>query len=219
MKPFLALAACFATIPFAAHALLGCGGGGSSSTHGSGGTSSSSSTITSSTGGSSTSSTSTSSSSSGQLFPPGTICNGTGTPRTPPATLKHLIVILEENKNFDDVEGQAGAPYLNALATKCGIATAYNDNCFADNLVSLPHYLALTSGSNCNTGLDETGTGCITDDGDATSHTLSTTSIFQQVTSWKSYQESMPSACDQSSNGEYAAKHNPAAYYTALTSC
>jgi len=31
--------------------------------------------------------------------------------------------------------------------------------------------------------------------------------------------ESMPSACDQSSNGEYATKHNPAAYYTALTSC
>jgi acid phosphatase len=117
------------------------------------------------------------------------------------------------------VRGQAGAPYLNSLATQCGLATAYNDNCFTDDLVSLPHYLALTSGSNCETGLDQTGTGCITDDGDATAHTLSTTSIFQQVTSWKSYQESMPSACDQSSNGEYATKHNPAAYYTAVTTC
>jgi hypothetical protein len=133
--------------------------------------------------------------------------------------LKNIIVILEENKNVADVTGAAAAPYLNSLAAQCGIATAYNDNVFADNLVSLPHYLALTSGSNCNTGLDGTGTGCITDDGDATTHTLSTTSIFQQVTSWKSYQESMPSACDQGSNGEYATKHNPAAYYTALTNC
>jgi phosphatidylinositol-3-phosphatase len=139
---------------------------------------------------------------------------------TPPATLKNIIVILEENKNFAEVSGQATAPYLNALGAQCGVATAYNDNCFADNLDSLPHYLALTSGSNCNTGLDQTGTGCITVDGDATGgNTLTTTSIFQQVTSWKSYQESMPSACDLSSNGEYAAKHNPPAFYSALTGC
>ncbi len=115
--------------------------------------------------------------------------------------------------------GQPTAPYLNALAGKCGTASKYDDNCFTDNLVSLPHYLALTSGSNCDTGLDQNGTGCITDDGDATAHTLTTTSIFQQVTSWKAYQESMPSACDQSSSGRYATKHNPSAYYTQLTNC
>jgi hypothetical protein len=138
---------------------------------------------------------------------------------TPPARLKNLIVILEENESFNQVSGHTTAPYINSLAGKCGTASAYDDNCFADNLVSLPHYLALTSGSNCNTGLDQTGTGCITDDGDATTHTLTSTSIFQQVTSWKSYQESMPSACDRSSSGRYAAKHNPAAYYTALTTC
>jgi hypothetical protein len=128
-------------------------------------------------------------------------------------------VILEENQNFADVVGQPGAPYLNTLGTQCGIATAYNDNCFSDNLVSLPHYLALTSGSNCDTGLDQTGTGCITSDNDATLGRLTTTSIFQQVTSWRSYQESMPSACDLSSNGEYATKHNPPAYYSSLSSC
>jgi hypothetical protein len=117
------------------------------------------------------------------------------------------------------VNNASVAPYINSLAADCGVATAYNDDTFADNLVSLPHYLALTSGSNCNTGADMTGTGCITDDNDATSHTLSTTSIFGQVTSWKSYQESMPSACAQGSNGDYATKHNPAAYYTSLSNC
>jgi acid phosphatase len=124
-----------------------------------------------------------------------------------------------ENENYSSVNGAAAAPYLSWLANECGVAAAYNDNCFSDNLVSLPHYLALTSGSNCNTGLDTNGTGCITDDGDATFHTLSTASIFSQVTSWRAYNESMPSACDMSSNGAYAAKHNPAVYYSALTAC
>jgi len=152
-------------------------------------------------------------------FPPGTICNATGTPLTPPATLKHIIVILEENKDLADVKNQATAPYLNSLGNQCGVSTAYEDNCFADNLPSLPHYLALTSGSNCNTGLDKTGTGCITDDNDATSHTLTTKSIFHQVSSWKAYQESMPSACDPSSSSPYATKHNPPPYYSTLPAC
>jgi len=202
----------------------GSSGSASSSSGGSASSSSTGTSSSSSTGstGSSTgsaSSGSTGSSSGGQLFPSGTICNDSGTPRTPPATLKHLIVILEENENFNQVAGQPTTPYLNSLMGQCGYASAYDDNCFGHNLVSLPHYLALTSGSNCNTGLDESGTGCITDDNDATAHTLSTTSIFEQVSSWKSYMESMPSGCDESSSGRYAAKHNPAAYYAALASC
>jgi acid phosphatase len=143
-------------------------------------------------------------------------------PKTPPATLKNLIVILEENENYGNVQGSAAlAPYINSLAAKCGVATAYNDNCFSEYLESLPHYLALTSGSNCDTGNDQTGTSCITADlTDTTQGTLSTVSIFQQVASWKSYQEDMPSACDQvtPSSGEYVLKHNPAALYTNLTS-
>jgi hypothetical protein len=154
------------------------------------------------------------------LFAPGTICNASGTPLTPPATLKHVVVILFENEDFGSVNGNASAPYLSSLAAACGYATKYLDNCFSSNYVSLPHYLALTSGSNCNTGLNGSGSGCITDDNDATSHTLSTQSIFAQVSSWKAYQEGMPSACDLSTGGDhYAAKHNPAVYYSTLASC
>ena len=196
---------------------VACGSSGSSS--GSGGGSSSGSSSGSSGGSSSSGSSGGSSGSSSGGFPAGTVCNASGTPRTPPATIKHIIAILFENKNYSSVNGSSNAPYLNSLATQCGIATAYNDDCFASNEVSLPHYLALTSGSNCDTGLDQSGSGCITDDNDATSHTLSTASIFGQVTSWKSYLEDMPSACDPSSSGLYACKHNPAAYYTALSSC
>lgn len=152
-------------------------------------------------------------------FPAGTICNDTGTPRVAPTVLKHLIVVMEENQNFGKVNGNAAAPYLSSLATRCGQATNYADNCFTDNLLSLPHYLALTSGSNCDVGLDSGGTACIRDDNDASSHQLSVPSIFDQVASWKSYQEGMDAACAQDSSGRYACKHNPAAYYGALATC
>jgi hypothetical protein len=153
------------------------------------------------------------------LFAAGTVCNESGTPLTPPATLEHVIVFMFENENLGSVIGNAKAPYMSSIASGCGYASAYEDNCFKTNLVSCPHYLALTSGSNCDTGLGTSGTGCITTDDDATSGQLSTTSIFAQAKSWKSYQESMPSACDLSSKGEYATKHNPAAYYSTLSSC
>jgi phosphatidylinositol-3-phosphatase len=235
--PSLAFAASLAALPLLGHTLAACGGGtggngnttsGTTSSGNTGGGNTSSSSGNTSSGNTSSSSGNTSSSSgstssgstsSGTTFPAGTICNAGSTARMPPQTVKHLIVIMEENENFGDVSGQTAAPYINQLANECAYASAYYDNTFPTNLVSLPHYLALTSGSNCDTGLGSTGTGCITDDNDATSHTLSTTSIFQQATSWKAYAESMPSACDQSSNGEYAAKHNPAVYYTQLTSC
>jgi hypothetical protein len=44
-------------------------------------------------------------------------------------------------------------------------------------------------------------------------------SIFGQGESWKSYEETMPSTCDHSNSGNYAVRHNPAAYYTTLHSC
>jgi phosphatidylinositol-3-phosphatase len=153
------------------------------------------------------------------LFPAGTICNKTGTPLTPPSTVQHVVVFLFENQNFGSVNDNAKAPYMSSMAKDCAFASAYDDNCFSGYLASEPHYLALTSGSNCDTGLDTTGTGCITDDADATIHTLTTTSIFAQASSWKSYQESMPSNCDQTTSGNYACKHNPAAYYSTLSSC
>ncbi len=152
-------------------------------------------------------------------FPTGTLCNASGDALTPPAKIKHLIVILFENENAASVIGADKAPYITSVAAQCAVATAYQDDVFVDNLVSLPHYLALTSGSNCNKGLDSQGSGCITDDGDATAHTLTTDSIFSQVSSWKAYQEGMPSACAKASGGRYATKHNPAAYYESLANC
>jgi len=140
-----------------------------------------------------------------------------------PATYKHVVWIWMENQDQTDVIGSA--PYIDALADKCGAATNVKDNATSPSLPSQPQYMAATSGSNCNTGITSQGSsgggsGCVTDDDDG--RTLTTQSIFQLIKSaggtWKSYQESMPSNCATSSSGAYAYKHNPAAMYTQIRS-
>jgi phosphatidylinositol-3-phosphatase len=121
----------------------------------------------------------------------------------PAAHVKHVITIVLENHGFSQVEGHS--PFLNALARRCGLASAYR----AVTHPSLPNYLALVSGS--TQGLDGSdcspGPGCQSDG----------PSIFSQ-TSWRAYAESMPGACGHENAGSYAPRHNPAVYFTAIAS-
>ena len=149
---------------------------------------------------------------------------------TTASAIKHVVWIWEENHTLSSVIGNTNAPYSSSLASKCGHASSMLDN-VVPTLPSEPNYLAASSGSNCVTGLEATGTGCLTGDGDSTStNSLSTSSIFQQVKAaggtWRSYQEGMQSNCQltspnaQNSPYFYAAKHNPAAYFTNIrTDC
>jgi hypothetical protein len=117
-------------------------------------------------------------------------------------TYTHVVWILLENVGYS-VVGSPSAPYLNELANECALATNY----YAISHPSLPNYVALTSGS----------TQGITDDGEPDTHPLAVTSIFSQLGSrWRTLVESMPSACDHVTAGLYAARHNPAVYYTHL---
>ena len=116
-------------------------------------------------------------------------------------TWKHVVWIVMENHADYQVMGSASAPYINHLASQCGYASQY----YAITHPSLPNYIAMTSG----------GTQGVTDDNAPSSHPLNVPSIFSQLGSdWKSLQESMPSNCLKTSSGQYAVKHNPAAYYT-----
>jgi hypothetical protein len=111
-----------------------------------------------------------------------------------------------ENKNYSSIVGSSSAPYENQIAQRCGLATNYH----AVTHPSLPNYIALTSGSPQG----------ITDDNPPSSHPLNVPSIFGQLGSVKSYQESMPSNCLLTNSGQYAVKHNPEAYYTPVrTQC
>ena len=118
----------------------------------------------------------------------------------------HVVWIMLENVGYSIV-GSSDAPYFNELASRCGLAT--NDD--AVSHPSLPNYIALTSGS----------TQGITDDDEPSSHPLKSPSIFSElVSNWRALVESMPAACDHVTTGQYAARHNPAVYYTSIaTSC
>jgi len=121
------------------------------------------------------------------------------------ATYSHVVWIVLENVGYS-VVGSSSAPYLNSLADKCGLAT--NDDAISHP--SLPNYIALTSGA----------TQGIADDNEPSSHRLNVPSIFSQLQSnWRAYAESMPAPCDKVTSGQYAARHNPAVYYTNLPSC
>lgn len=110
-----------------------------------------------------------------------------------------------ENKSSDQVYGSPNAPYTNAVANSCGKATNFH----AITHPSLPNYIALTSGS----------TQGIADDADPSSHPLNVPSIFSQLgNEWKGLNESMPSNCSKKNSGPYAARHNPATYYTNIAS-
>jgi hypothetical protein len=113
-----------------------------------------------------------------------------------------VVWIVMENRAEDDVVGSASAPYLDSLARACGLA---DDAGVAHP--SLPNYLALTSGSTHGVG-DDAGPG---------SHPVAGPSLFGLLgRGWRSLEEAMPGPCDRSPSGNYAVKHNPAVYYTAL---
>ncbi len=124
---------------------------------------------------------------------------------TTTAHYSHVVWIMLENVGYS-VVGSPSAPYLNALARQCGLAT--NDD--AVTHPSLPNYIALTTGSPQG----------ITDDNEPSSHPLHVASIFSQLGDrWRELAQSMPSACDRVTSGTYAARHNPAVYFTNLADC
>jgi hypothetical protein len=125
-------------------------------------------------------------------------------------TYKHVIVIMDENHSYGDIIGSPSAPYINALASQCGQATNYR----SISHPSLPEYIAATSG----TPLSQL-TPFISDCVPSASCESSANNIFQQISSWRSYAESMPSNCYKSNSGTYAPRHNPAVYYTDLSNC
>jgi phospholipase C len=108
-----------------------------------------------------------------------------------------------ENHTFDQVIGNRDAPYETALAAQCGTAGDYA----IVGSPSLPNYIGGTSG-------DIHG---IHDDAPPSSHPIDADNLFRQVraagATEKSYQESMPANCVLETQGMYAVKHNPAAYY------
>jgi phospholipase C len=122
----------------------------------------------------------------------------------------HVVWIWMENHSEEEIIGSGEAPYINSLASGCGLASDYHNISHP----SLPNYIGATSGlalgslarfdSDCNPKRK-----CST----------AATNIFAQVASWRAYEESMPKSCDRRNKREYAVRHDPPPYFTALPGC
>jgi phosphatidylinositol-3-phosphatase len=123
-----------------------------------------------------------------------------------PAVVQHVVWIFMENKSEGTIVGSRSAPFIRAVAAECGLATNYHSVTHP----SLPNYLAATSGSTHGVATDCRPLKC----------PQPGPSIFTQLAaahkSWRSYVEDMPAPCDARNAGAYAAKHNPAVYYSTL---
>jgi hypothetical protein len=139
-----------------------------------------------------------------------------GTPvraeRRPPATRvavaatpAPVVVVVMENKNYEQIVGNPDASYLNTFASKGTLLT----NMSGITHPSLPNYLAMTSGST---------QGCTTDGCPRASYPAD--NVFHQLSvagrSWRAWEESMPGPCTLTNSGSYVVHHNPPAYYSDL---
>ncbi len=119
-----------------------------------------------------------------------------------------IVVIVMENTSYSKIVGDAKAPFINGMIGGGLSFTNYFDNTNG----SLHNYLAMTDGNI------------------STNQAPPLENIFHQLqnsgTSWKTYQESMPSACYSgaesgtvpgSTDGLYVKIHNPAMYFNNIT--
>jgi phosphatidylinositol-3-phosphatase len=107
----------------------------------------------------------------------------------------HVVLIVEENKNYSEVIGNTAMPYLNSLASQYGLATQY----FANTHPSIGNYFMLTTGQIISN--DDTFVGVVSAD-----------NLVRQLLAagktWKSYAEN---------RGDpllYAKWHDPFSYFS-----
>jgi acid phosphatase len=113
------------------------------------------------------------------------------------------MLLVEENRNRDEVIGNPQMPFFNSLAAKYGETTAWTGVWHP----SLPNYLALISGS--TQGQTEDATNVSFPGVETLGSQLTAAGI-----SWKAYMEDMPEpAYEGAESGEYAKRHNPFAYF------
>lgn len=113
-----------------------------------------------------------------------------------------VVLVLMENHSRAQITASA-APYLTSFANAGRTFTHYN----AIEHPSLPNYLDIVSGSN---------QGCRNDR--CPRQTYTANNLFNQVGDWQAWNESMQHPCQLNSQGQFAVKHSPAAYFTDLRS-
>jgi len=113
-----------------------------------------------------------------------------------------------ENHDYAEIVGSPDAPYINSLIASYGLATNYMDSGVHP---SLPNYLTMISGApQFGGGSDPLPQAAPFP---VTQQNLGTQLEAAKIP-WKSYQESMGTACKLSNGTPYAPKHDPFLYFT-----
>lgn len=125
----------------------------------------------------------------------------TAAPLVAPASdvgqLDHVFVIYMENKGAADIVGSPNAPYMNSLINTYG----YDDNYYALGHPSDPNYFRILGGSDF--GIDY----------NSAPNSIDAPNLMQEMDqagiSWAGYAQSMPTAGDLVSSGDYSADELP----------
>jgi phospholipase C len=113
----------------------------------------------------------------------------------------HIIVVVMENKSYDDIVGNNKAGFINGLIKNGGLASNYSGVAHP----SLPNYIALIGGDTF--GINSDCTSCFINDKNLVDN------FTKAGKTWKAYMQDMPTTCYMGSKGNYAQKHNPFAYF------
>ena len=132
-----------------------------------------------------------------------------GPAQRPPGWGGTVFTIVMENHSRGDILGNPEARFINQLAGQNAVAAGYRDSLVHP---SEPNYLWMVAGQNFG----------ILDDNDPgpSNHISSRSHIADQIEAagltWKTYQQSMGQPCGLTSQGPYAAKHNPFIFFDDL---
>lgn len=115
---------------------------------------------------------------------------------------EHIVLIVMENRSYEEIVGNKNAPFVNQLIKTGGLAANY----YAITHPSLPNYIALLGGSTFN--IKKNCTHCF----------IKKTNLIDQLEkahiSWRAYFESLPSSCFLGSLYPYTRKYNSFVYFS-----
>jgi hypothetical protein len=146
----------------------------------------------------------------------------TGRDAAPPASIPwpaglpvygHIVIVVEENKDYDEVIGSTAAPYINDVLKAEGANLTLM---YGEEHLSQGNYFWLFSGSDQNVGFED----------QPPTQPLTASNLGQQLIAagltFKGYAEDLPSigfTGDFSPNGLYARKHVPWISFSNVPNC
>jgi phospholipase C len=119
----------------------------------------------------------------------------------------HIVIVVEENKDYDEIIGNKAAPYINSTLKTAG---ANLTQMYAEEHVSQGNYFWLFSGSNQDIGFHD----IVPDEVHDAKYPFRARNLGEQLIkkglSFKGYAESLPAIGDTvDAAGAYARKHVP----------